>query len=282
MVGNFKDPTGTEQLTSDLFIPFMERSSGDDAFSPGYRTGFQVWNTFMDDRGSFQLAMTRNSAANGNSTGNSTSGEYNFTGRVAGQPWVCKDSETSRYMTLGVAGSIRSPQNDAVQFRSRPELHLAPFFVDTGSFAADHAQLLEADTGFVCGPFWAYADYFSQWVSPQGMGDVRFSGWSVSAGWFITGESKPYKASNATYDRIKPAHNFDGKGGRGAWELAARIDQLNLNDGDFEGGRLENCTVGVSWYLNPNTRVMLDWVHAMQKTADVWINGLEMRFQVDF
>ena len=281
-VGNFKEPTSTEQLTSDLFIPFMERSSSDDAFSPGYRTGFQVSNTFLEDRGSFQAAMTRNSAANGNSTGNTTSGEYNFTGRIAGQPWVCKDSETPQYMTVGVAGTIRSPQTDKVQYRSRPELHLAPYFADTGSFAADHAQMLEMDAGFVSGPFWAYGDMFNQWVDPQDSSNVRFMGWSASAGWFLTGESRAYKASNSTYDRIKPKHNYDGKGGLGAWEVATRYDRLDLNDGNFRGGTLDNFTVGVSWYLNPNTRFMLDWVHAMQSTVSVWINGLEMRFQIDF
>jgi phosphate-selective porin OprO/OprP len=281
-VGNFKEPTGTEQLTSDLFIPFMERSSADDAFSPGYRTGFQVSNTFLEDRGSFQVAMTRNSAANGNSTGNSTSGEYNFTGRIAGQPWLCNDGDRPQYMTAGLAGSVRSPQSDTVEVRSRPELHLAPYFVDTGSFAASRSGQVECDAGFVSGPFWAYGDFFNEWISPDSQHDVRFRGWSVAAGWFLTGESKPYKASNSTYDRIKPKHNFDGKGGLGAWEVAARYDQLNLNDGDINGGRLENCTLGVSWYLNPNTRFMLDWVHSMQTSVDTWINALEMRFQIDF
>jgi phosphate-selective porin OprO/OprP len=281
-VGNFKAPTSTEQLTSDLFIPFMERSSSDDAFSPGYQAGMMVSNTFMEDRGCYELAVTRNTASNGNSTGNSKSGEYNLTGRLAGQPWICKDGDRPQYMTAGLAGSLHSPAGDALEYRSRPELHLAPYFVDTGSFAADKATLIEADSGFICGPFWAYGDYFYQWVSPQDMHDVRFEGWSVSTGWFITGESKVYKASNATFDRISPKHNFDGKGGMGAWEVAARFDQLNLNDGDISGGRQENFTLGLSWYINPNTRVMLDWVHAIQKSVDTWINGLEMRFQIDF
>jgi phosphate-selective porin OprO/OprP len=282
-VGNFKDPTGTEELTSDLFIPFMERSSSNDAFAPDYKAGFQVSNTFMEDRGSYQVAMTRNSAANGNSTGNSRSGDYNFTGRVAGQPWLCADDKDHpQYLTVGVAGRIGSPQGDTVQFRARPELHLTPFFVDTGSFKADHADLLEADAGFVTGPFWLFGDFFNQWVSPQHASDVTFNGWQVAAGFFLTGESKPYKASNSTYDRIKPKHNYDGKGGMGAWEVAARYDQLDLNDKDTRGGKEENFTLGLSWYLNPNTRVMLDWVHAMQKTVNVWINGIEMRFQIDF
>jgi phosphate-selective porin OprO/OprP len=281
-VGNFKEPTSTEQLTSDLFIPFMERSSADDAFSPSYRVGFMVSNAFLQDRATYQLAMTRNSNANGDSVGNETSGEYNFAGRLAGRPWVSSDPECPAYLATAVSGSFRRPRNDSVQYRARPELHLAPFFVDTGAFDADRANLLQGDVAFVHGPFWAYADYFSQFVDPDGMNDVRFDGWSVAAGWFITGESKPYRTSNSAFDRITPKTNYDGKGGCGAWEVAARYSHLDLDDGGIDGGRVDNFTVGVSWYLNPNTRVMLDWVHAMQKSLDTWINGIEMRFQVDF
>jgi len=280
-VGNFKEPTGTEELTSDLFIPFLERSAGNQAFAPDYKTGFMLSNTQLEDKLSWQAAMTRNSNGAGNSTGNARSGEYNFTGRVAGQPWSNPDNQ--QYVTLGLAGSSRTPQNDSGSFSAQPELHIAPKFVDTGTFKFDREDLIEFDAGFVAGPFWAFGDFFNadvRRVSPDS--DVTFNAWSLCAGYFLTGESKPYKASNSTYDRIKPKKNFDGTGGMGAWEVAARYSELDLNDGKIEGGKEEMVTLGLSWYINPNTRVMLDWVHATQKDLDVWINALEMRFQIDF
>jgi phosphate-selective porin OprO/OprP len=43
--------------------------------------------------------------------------------------------------------------------------------------------------------------------------------------------------------------------------VAARISSLDLDDG-IDGGRLDDLTLGVNWYLNPNTRVMLDYIRA--------------------
>jgi phosphate-selective porin OprO/OprP len=280
LVGNFKEPTGTEELTSDLFIPFLERSGGNEAFAPDYKTGFEFFDALCSDRLSWQAALTRNSNGSGNSTGNSRSGEYNYTARVAGQP--VKNEDGTQYMTLGVAGSMRTPQNDKLSYGAHPELHIGPKWLSTPSMNADRENLLEADGGFVSGPFWAYADYFDVQTRRTDGSTVMFDAWSLSAGWFLTGESKPYKASNSTYDRIKPKKNFDGKGGWGAWEIAARFSHLDLNDGDIGGGVQEVSTVGVSWYLNPNTRWMLDLVHAWEKNHDIWINALEMRFQIDF
>jgi len=279
-VGQFKEPTGTEELTSDLFIPFLERSAGDGAFSPQYKTGVMVSDTAWEEKLSWQACVTRNSAASGNSTGNMRTGENNVTARIAGRPW---SNDNGQYFTFGFAGSVRTPTNDKAGFSSTPELHLAPKFVDTGTLGIWKEDLLEADLGFVSGPFWAYADAFGAWCkrsSPDG--NVNFDAWGLSAGYFLTGESRPYKASNSTYDRVKPKANFDGKGGGGAWEIAARFDQIDLNDSDVEGGKEDILTLGLSWYLNPNTRWMLDFVHARQRTLGIWINAVETRVQIDF
>jgi phosphate-selective porin OprO/OprP len=284
LVGNFKVPTGTEELTSDLFTTFLERSQSNAAFAPDYQTGFQLSNTFMDDAYSYQLAFTRNSAANGNSVGNEKGGIYNYTGRIAGRPWSNNDTECPSFVTAGAAANFHNLNGDTVSIAARPENHITPNFINTGSMSADQTRMIEADAGFVTGPLWLFGDFFNEEVSLKQASNVSFQGWQVAAGYFLTGESKPYKASNSTYDRIKPKHNFDGKGGLGAWEIAARYDELDLNDGDIQGGKDKIFTLGLSWYLNPNTRVMLDWVHADNDFNDksYWINIIEMRFQIDF
>ncbi len=52
------------------------------------------------------------------------------------------------------------------------------------------------------------------------------------------------------------------RGGSGAWEVAARISSLDLDDDGTDGGELDDLTFGVNWYLNPNTRLMLDYILA--------------------
>jgi phosphate-selective porin OprO/OprP len=113
------------------------------------------------------------------------------------------------------------------------------------------------------------------------MGDPDFDAWYVYGTYFLTGENRPYKTSSGTFDRVIPHRNFDGKGGLGAWEVGVRYAQIDLNDRLVKGGRLEDITFGVNWYINPNVRFHLNYVF-----GDVAHGGeaniVQARFQVDF
>jgi len=79
--------------------------------------------------------------------------------------------------------------------------------------------------------------------------------------WFLTGEHRPYRKAGAVFDAIKPEQNAFGKeGGHGAWEVATRYSSIDLDDGDVDGGELGDWTVGLNWYLNPNTRLMANYI----------------------
>ena len=79
---------------------------------------------------------------------------------------------------------------------------------------------------------------------------------------------------------MKPKKNFGSDGG-GAWELALRYSSIDLNDGDVTGGKMNDITFGINWYLNPATRMMLNYVY-----SDVEDLGkasiIQTRFQIDF
>lgn len=74
--------------------------------------------------------------------------------------------------------------------------------------------------------------------------------YSVTASWYVTGESKVYKAGDASYGAAKP------KGVDGAVELAIRYDGIKNKDTDAKVSAL---TVGANYYVNPNVRFMLDY-----------------------
>jgi len=83
---------------------------------------------------------------------------------------------------------------------------------------------------------------------------VKATAWYVAGTWAITGEAK--------HGRLEPAHGFL-QGGAGAFEFAARFEQLRFGDAVYPGtsfgfptssSLLGNgdlaATIGVNWYLN--------------------------------
>ena len=60
-----------------------------------------------------------------------------------------------------------------------------------------------------------------------------------------------------------------GIGGGGAWEVVGRWSYLDLNDANIEGGRLNDLTFGVNWYLTPYMRLMANMVHSTVGAAGI-------------
>ena len=60
--------------------------------------------------------------------------------------------------------------------------------------------------------------------------------------------------------RLEPTRAFNLiNGGWGAWEVAARVAGLDMNDGAFKGGSMKNLTLALNWYANSNVRFMFGY-----------------------
>ena len=147
-----------------------------------------------------------------------------------------------------------------LRYRARPEAHFADRYVNTGRFAADGVDILNFEIATVQGPFWAAAEYVTADTDAPAVGDPTFDSYYVQAGYFLTGEHKAFKTSSGAWNRLKPKSNW-GDGG-GAWEIAGRFSTIDLNDGAIQGGEQDDFTLALNWYLNPTTRLMLNYVHA--------------------
>ncbi|MEE8596699.1 MAG: porin, partial [bacterium] len=261
-------------------------------FSPSRNTGFMLYNHALDKRMTWAGGIFRNSDSFGESEGDSsTEGNYGFSGRITGLPWY-KD-EGRKLIHTGFSYTYQNAFENTFRFRSRPEMHMADYFVDTGSFTADFANLFNPELAIVYGAFSFQGEYsFVDVDLKRSMdSDPDFSGFYGYFSYFLTGENRKYKKENGVFSRVKPNKNFHwGRGkGKGAIELAARYSELDLSDEGIDGGRLQDLTLGVNWYLNPNTRVMLNYVRANvdRLVNDIRLDDdnadlLSMRFQVDF
>ena len=159
------------------------------------------------------------------------------------------------------------------------------------NLSADNVDLLVPEVAFVYGPFSFQGEYFYNKVHSNVAGNPTLNGWYAYVSFFLTGESRAYKSSVATFDRVKPNHNFSISGeGLGAFEVALRYSTVDLTDALITGGKENNWTFGFNWYLTPNTRFMFNYVRADvtdRDEGDVILNDdnaniFETRFQIDF
>jgi phosphate-selective porin OprO/OprP len=275
---------GLELLTSSRFLTFIERSAATEAFAPERNIGAMVSGARFNDRMTYALGGFADTDSLGRET--SIDGNYRVTGRITGLPWYDQEYKGARLLHLGVSGSYIDSSDDAARFRTRPEAHLAPRYVDTGGAitGVEHSWLGSAEAATVFGPLSAQAEYFRAVVTSD-VGSPSYHGFYVYGTWFITGEHRPFRRSMGVFDRVIPHHNFNpADGGWGAWELAVRYSHVDLNDEDLDGGRLKDVTAGVNWYLHPNAKIQLNYVNAMvdRDAFDGTAHIVQGRFALDF
>lgn len=292
-VGQFAEPFGLEALTSANYITFMERSMATQAFIPYRSRGAAFSSTFLNDRLTLSAGVFNGGIEQDN--------HWNITGRITGLPWYANDGR--RLLHLGAAYSHRNPESEYA-FAARPGSHLADEHFDTGELPADEVDLWGAETAVVLGPFSLQGEFvradvsfvpehrdltFLEFARSFKIDDRHFDGWYAQASYFLTGENRVYNPKSGAFDRVIPRRPFAlHGGGLGAWELAARYEDLSLDDFDIRsgviGGKGHNWTAGVNWHMTSNVRLMLNYVKSTvdQFAYDGTIDIIEGRFQADF
>ncbi len=270
-VGHYFEPFSLEQVTSERFATFLERSIINQAFAPQRNLGTMVRNAILDDRATYAVGLfATDSDVFGDSVGAPVG--IALTGRATGLPWYEPDG--TRYLHLGVGYSFRESHNRSVQFRAQPELRIGqttpttPFVADTKAIPSDYSQLIGFEWLLMNGPVSVQSEAMLGPVhSPTG-GNLLFWGGYAEAAWRITGESRTYRKDNGTVERLIPRRDFVGRDpasfgrGPGAVELAARVSYLDLQDGRVNGGRVTDLTLGVNWHLNPYLRVTGNYIRS--------------------
>jgi phosphate-selective porin OprO and OprP len=284
-VGHVKEPFSLEQQTSSNYITFMERALPA-AFVPARNTGFLLKNAVLDKRMTWSAGVFQDADDFGNSFNDFE--DWNVTGRLTGLPWYEEEGRQLLHLGLSYTHQFRDENDTTVRYRERPESHITDaHIVNTGSFAADAVDIVNPEAALVFGPFSLQGEYFYTWVNSQAEDDPEFDGFYIYGSYFLTGENRNYSAANGAFDRVKPKANFHPtEGGWGAWEIGLRYSNLDLSDGNVNGGEADNFTAGLNWYLNPNVRWMTNYVYSdlenRENVNDDDLNILQTRFQIDF
>ena len=166
----------------------------------------------------------------------------------------------------------------AVRLQERPELRVSGIrLVDTGAINADGLTAYGLEAGASWRNLYGAAEWYRIDVSRRATApalspfDPSFSGWYLQGAWAITGEHHAWTNANGGFAGIRPAKIFDPRRATwGAWELAARYSELDLNDGSgvagaatpaggVRGGEQKITTLGLNWYPNNLVRFLLDY-----------------------
>ena len=275
-MGHFKEPFRLEVQTSSNYIMFMERAPTT-SFMPERSTGLMLHNHALKKRLTWAIGTFRNSDKFGNDKGRDN---YNATGRLTGIPVY--DEDDHRILHLGMAYSYRNPSANSYLVKSKPETHIANDYINTDTiYNANNIHLFSEEFAFVLGPLSIQGEYLLSFVNTPDK-TYEFFAYYGMIGYFLTGEHRNYLTSTGSFGPIKVKNNFNSQAkGWGALEIALRYSSVNLNSKDVKGGQLNDITVGLNWYLNPATRIMINYILA--QLNDVGSASIvQLRFQVNF
>ena len=268
-------------------------------------------------------AYNTNGGVNRNGGGGDTSWEVNA--RLTGVPWM---ASKTKFMHVGASGSFINVNNNytangnynngGIIFANglggnvdRTQILGTGNMTSTGAQNAANARKADnltrfgAESAVVYGPWSLQGEYLQTNVTGKGYNNTVLDGYYGYVTYFLTGESRNYKAKTAAWDRIKPNRNFDMKGGLGAWELVGGYDYMNLNSSGVTGGQASVVKGGINWYPHSHLRVMVNYLHPLDintkgvgsytgtngawsanTTAQAWngasLDMFETRMQVDW
>jgi phosphate-selective porin OprO/OprP len=179
--------------------------------------------------------------------------DHQFVARVGWLP-ILEDNGTLLHVAL--AGRYGLVNDRTLRLRSRPELNVAPYFVDTEPFAAHDTGMLQGEVYYRPGSWLFGTEYFVQRVNALEVPDPLFHGGDAVVSWLITGETRRYNTAGGYFLAVSPRRTVL-QGGPGAWEALLRVSYIDLDDGPIDGGRFWRLTPMVNWYLTDHLRLEL-------------------------
>ncbi len=210
-------------------------------------------------------------------------------------------------------------QEGSVRYRVRGNIRNGPpgplnsIYADTGLLGASYQTLLTAEYASNWGPLQMQAEWTCTLVpkarsvlNPANnagqqpintvIDNLFYQGAYCEVMYALTGEGRSYNRRQAVLDRFVPRNNFfrvdtpRGVGtSEGAWQIGARYDWVCLNNQGINGGVLNGITLGLNWFLNPNTRMAFnydftyrDFTNSLAANGSGGINGFGSRLFFDF
>lgn len=237
--GQFKVPFGLDNLTSSKYIMGIERSLPTTGLAPSRHLGIG----FSRNRKHYTFSVMAFGPSIDYDKGDGVGARYTFAPIDSG----------STLLHLGVSFVSEVPKG-SVKFKTHPESKPTEVnFVDTGKLGdVSRINRLGLEMAYQTGPFTAQMEWMRAAINRQSHPNAAFGGWYFEGGWMFGGGSRRYKYGTFKSPSLGRPY--------GTWELTVRYSHLDLNDAGVQGGRENNLTLGLNWYLNNHGRIMFNYI----------------------
>ena len=280
-MGNFKENFSIQRNSTSRYLLFMERAMCT-YLAPSRHMGVNfryntpaLWLSAGVFGPEIKGAEEQTAMEDGNKDYGLDAG-LSYTGKVVWRPLHKMDNGS---LHIGAAVSYREPKvsstdgYNAIRYSTRNSTSInRKKFLDTDAINGLDHEL--AWTVELAGHYEGLR-YEAAYISRQAFIDLEkneygadlrpASGWYVQAGYMLFGGKQKYDAGGAKYTRCTRGKDW------GDLELAARIDQINLNLSKYYmGGSAMQYALGLNYYPIENVKFMINYQFA---DNDVFANG---------
>ncbi len=313
-IGQFKPFYGLERSMSTNFTDFQERSMGDSLLGSTYDRGVMIYGSPLTGV-NYSVAYLNGTGTTdeNNASNDSKDLTVRLTGNIAEMAeWKDAVVHIGGWWANGDQGSRRQAsyiptvqsEGRGVQFFSTT-CAATPCGAATSNAFKDNVERTRggAELALAYGPVKLQSEYIrTSFDAPTYNRDLE--AWYANLMWNVTGEPFAAMYKEGVFGRLKPMNNFGGSGW-GALQLGVRYSRFDGSDFKttntagtgvlvktttapsntttdavlWATNEADAWTLGANWILNPNTRVMLNWVHTTFDTPiKVRVNNQDSTF----
>ncbi len=293
-VGQYKVPFSYEALLSKRYLDLVERSAVTlSTVNPSRDIGFMVHGRVGGGLLSYQLAVLNGSGQN-RADNNSAK---DLAARFVLAPFVSQKNSLLAGLNFGGAVTYgHEPKSKSISGISPTGFE----FFRAVDVRGDRVRA-DGHLAWSYGPYSLTGEYIYTAEERQKLGkkhedlsDFVTQGGYIGGTWLLSGENKVFnKPNRPLLIFLDPTGKMDGWG---AWELAARYETFNLDNeggsgrpGALKRNTFEAARFGVNWYLNPWTRISLEYLYSLfddakrsPRPGHHAVNSILSRVQVEF
>jgi len=283
-IGKMKEPVGLERLQSGANLLFIERGLPTQLL-PNRDVGVQLHGKLWGNTLAYQIGYFNGVEDGGSGDIETTDDGKDVAARLFVQPFDRTNIDLLKKFGIGVAVTHGSHEGTLRNYVTAGQQTWFRWRTGAGASAATANVLADGDTDrispqawYYWGPFGAIAEYA---ISSHDV--IRRAGattttrdsfdnhaWQIAASYFLTGEEN-------SFNPVTPKRPFTlGGGGWGAWEIAGRIGQLEVDDDIFRDDdgngapdfattasarKVREWGVGFNWHLNRNVKASVNYIN---------------------